>query len=133
MENVERLKRVWKKKMEFRYYSTMVKKLIDLSLEDLEIEKDDIEQRGTEVKEVDENNGADSVLEEDDQVMEIVNVVKDDGLMMVDMEYDGGESLEDTDTSVKMEEIDCQRGLERTRCTHHILRIQHTHQCLDQT
>ena len=59
------------------------------------------------MKEVDENNGADSVLEEDDQVMEMINVVKDDGLMMVDMEYDGGESLEDTDTSVKMEEIDC--------------------------
>ena len=61
-----------------------------------------IEQRGTEVKEVDENNGSDSGLEEDDQVMEMVNVVNDDGLIVVDMEYDGGESLEDTNTSVKM-------------------------------
>ena len=61
-----------------------------------------IEQRGTEVKEVDKNNGSDSVLEEDDQVMEMVNNVKDDGLILVDMEYDGGESLEDTNTSVKM-------------------------------
>ena len=104
--------------MDFRYYSRMVKKMIELSHEYLEMEIDDIEQRGIEVKEVDKNNGADSVLKEDDQVMDIVNVVKDDGLMMVDMEYDGGESLEDTDTSVKMEEIDCQRGLERTRCTH---------------
>ena len=119
--------------MELRYYSRIVQKPNELSLEDLEMEIVNIEQRGTEVKEVAENNGSDSVLEEDDQVMEIVNVVKDDGLMMVDMEYDGGESLEDTDTSVKMEEIDCQRGLERTRCTHRILRIQQTHQCLDQT
>ena len=51
------------------------------------MEIDDIEQRGIEVKEVDENNGADSELEEDDQVMEIVNV------MMVDMEYDGGDGV----------------------------------------
>ena len=39
------------------------------------------------MKVVDENNGADSELEEDDQVMEIVNV------MMVDMEYDGGDGV----------------------------------------
>ena len=57
------------------------------SHEKLEMEIDDIEQRGIELKEVDENNGADSELEEDDQVMEIVNV------MMVDMDYDGGDGV----------------------------------------
>ena len=55
--------------------------------------------------EVNEKNGADIVLEDDDQVM--VNVVKDDGLMMVEMEYDGWEREEDSDTDVMMEEIGC--------------------------
>ena len=30
LEKVERLKRVWKKKMEFKYYSRMVKQMIEL-------------------------------------------------------------------------------------------------------
>ena len=30
LEKVERLKRIWKKKMEFKYYSRMVKQMIEL-------------------------------------------------------------------------------------------------------
>ena len=70
---------------------------------------DEIEQKVTEMMKLDEENGADTRLE-DDQVMEMINVAKDDLLM-----------------------VDRSEGLEKTKCTCQILRIQHTHHCLDQT
>ena len=70
---------------------------------------DEIEQKVTEMMKLDEENGADTRLE-DDQVMEVINVAKDDLLM-----------------------VDRSEGLEKTKCTCQILRIQHTHHCLDQT
>jgi hypothetical protein len=70
---------------------------------------DEIEQKVTEMMKLDEENGADTRLE-DDQVMEVINVAKDDLLM-----------------------VDRSEGLEKTKCTCPILRIQHTHHCLDQT
>ena len=77
------------------------------------METDEIEQKITEMMKLDVENGADSRLE-DDQVMESINVVKDDLLMVVKM-------------------VDRSEGLEKTRCTCQILRIHHTHHCLDQT
>ena len=70
---------------------------------------DEIEQKVTEMMKLDKENGADTRLE-DDQVMEVINVAKDDLLM-----------------------VDRSEGLEKTKCTCQILRIQHTHHCLDQT
>ena len=55
-------------------------KLNELSLKDLEMEMDDIDQRVTEMMELDEENEADSRLVDDDQVMEVITVVKDDML-----------------------------------------------------
>ena len=45
---------------------------------------DEIEQRVTEMMELEKENGADSILE-DDLGMEVINVVKDDLLMVVKM------------------------------------------------
>ena len=50
------------------------------------MEMDDIEQRVTEMMELDEENEADSRLEDDDQVMEVITIVKDDMLMVVEMD-----------------------------------------------
>ena len=38
---------------------------------------------------MDEENEADNRLEDDDQVMEVINVVKDDFLMVVEMKDNG--------------------------------------------
>ena len=71
------------------------------------MEMDDIEQRVTEMMELDEENEADSRLEDDDQVMELINVVKDDMLMVVEMEDDGRVSQEDSNTAVMWGPTDC--------------------------
>ena len=47
------------------------------------MEMDDIEQRVTEMMELYEKNEPDSRLEDHDQVMDVINVVKDDFLMGV--------------------------------------------------
>ena len=49
---------------------------------------DKIEQRVTEIKAMDDENEADSRLE-DDQVIEVINMVKDDLLMVVEMKDNG--------------------------------------------
>ena len=53
------------------------------------MEMDDIEQRVTEMMELDKENEADSRLEDDDQVMEVITMVKDDMLMVLEKEDDG--------------------------------------------
>ena len=57
------------------------------------MEMDDIEQMVKEMVELDEENEADSRPEDNDQV---ITVVKDDMLMVVEMEDDGRVSQEDT-------------------------------------
>ena len=66
-----------------------------------------MEQRVTDKRELDEENKADSRLEDDDQVMELINVVKDDMLMVVEMEDDGRVSQEDSNTAVMWGPTDC--------------------------
>ena len=48
-----------------------------------------MEQRVTDKRELDEENKADSRLEDDDQMMEVITMVKDDMLMVLEKEDDG--------------------------------------------
>jgi hypothetical protein len=66
--------------------SSFLIKLNEFSLKDLEMEMDNIEQRVTEMMELYEKNEPDSRLEDHDQVMDVINVVKvwlSDGGVMV--------------------------------------------------
>ena len=48
-----------------------------------------MEQRVTDKRELDKENKADSRLEDDDQMMEVITMVKDDMLMVLEKEDDG--------------------------------------------
>ena len=64
--------------------------------------------------ELDQENEADSRLEDDDHMMVVITMVKDDMLMLMEKEDDGRVSQEDSITTVMMEEVG---GLEMVKCT----------------
>ena len=83
--------------------------------------------------ELDEENEADSRLEDDDHMMVVITMVKDDMLMLMEKEDDGRVSQEDSITTVMMEEVG---GLEMVKCPVHkpllgpdlkYLRLAHRH------